>query len=175
MDVFFDPGMLIVLTMRLLGPLLILRWPLLGTLLSQYVFDMFDVVIWDITGTLQKINYTVFDKPLDLYQLAVQLIVALRWKQENPRQIAIWLFGYRALGFILYELTQNRILFLFFPNVFFVFFLSYLICVRLKKTHWFDSKRTAIFILIISCLIKIPQEYILHFKTVSPWGFIKNL
>ena len=174
MSLLFDPGMLIVLAMRLLGPLMIFRWPLLGTLLSQYVFDMFDVVIWDATGTLAKIDYTAFDKLLDMYQLTIQLIVALKWKQKNPRQIAAWLFGYRFIGFILYEMTRNRILFLIFPNLFFVFFLAYLICLRIKKSYWFDDKRSLAIILIVICLIKIPQEYALHYAQISPWLLIKN-
>ena len=174
LSLLLDPGMLIVLAMRLIGPLMIFRWPLLGTLLSQYVFDMFDVVIWDMTGTLAKIDYTAFDKVLDIYQLTIQLIVALRWKQKNPRQIATWLFGYRLLGFVLYEIIHKRILFLFFPNLFFVFFLIYLICQKMGKIHWFDNRKILFVILIITCLIKIPQEYVLHYMVVSPWELIKN-
>src|SRR3989338_7183158 len=89
------PGLAIVLTIRLIGPLLILRWPLLGTLLSQYIFDMFDVVIWDVTGTLKHIDYTFVEKPLDLYQLTLQLITVFWWKQSTPKQIAIGLYIYR--------------------------------------------------------------------------------
>ena len=174
MNVWLDPGMLIVLAMRLFGPLMIFRWPLLGTLLSQYVFDMFDVVIWDATGTLAKIDYTVFDKVLDIYQLTIQLIVALKWKQNNPRRVATWLFGYRLFGFALYEITRKRMLFLFFPNLFFVFFLIYLICVKIGKAHWFDSKKNIAIILILTCLIKIPQEYVLHIMAVSPWELLKR-
>lgn len=175
MNVLLDPGMLIVLAMRLLGPLMIFRWPLLGTLLSQYVFDMFDVVIWDATGTLAKIDYTAFDKVLDIYQLTIQLIVALKWKRKNPRQIAAWLFAYRLLGFALYEVTHKRILFLFFPNLFFVFFLVYVICAKIGKAYWFDNKKTPAIILILTCLIKIPQEYVLHCMVVSPWEWIKTV
>ena len=174
LSLLLEPGILIVLALRLLGPLMIFRWPLLGTLLSQYVFDMFDVVIWDMTGTLAKINYTAFDKVLDIYQLAIQLIVALRWKQKNPRQIAAWLFAYRLLGFGLYEITRKRILFLFFPNLFFVFFLIYVICTKIGKTHWFDHKKSLTIILILTCLIKIPQEYVLHCMAVSPWELMKH-
>ena len=174
MNVLLDPGMLIVLATRLLGPLMIFRWPLLGTLLSQYVFDMFDVVIWDATGTLATIDYTAFDKVLDIYQLTIQLIVALKWKQRNPKRTAAWLFTYRLIGFILYAMTHNRVLFLVFPNLFFVFFLAYLICLRVKKSYWFDDKRTLAIILVMICLIKIPQEYILHYLEISPWEIIQD-
>lgn len=40
-----NPGFIVVLVMRLFGPLLIFRWPLVGSLLSEYVFDSLDVVI----------------------------------------------------------------------------------------------------------------------------------
>ncbi len=173
-NLLLDPGMLIVLAMRLLGPLMIFRWPLLGTLLSQYFFDMFDVVIWDTTGTLAKIDYTAWDKVFDIYQLIIQLIVALKWKQKNPRQIAAWLFVYRFLGFVLYEMTRQRILFMFFPNLFFVFFLTYVICVKVGKKHWFDQRKSLAVILMLTCLIKIPREYFLHCAVISPWELLKH-
>ena len=169
-----DPGLVIVLTIRLIGPLLILRWPLLGTLLSQYVFDMFDVVIWDVTGTLKHIDYTFVEKPLDLYQLTLQLITVFWWKQNTPKQIAVGLYIYRLVGFIIYEFVHDRIIFLLFPNFFLVFFLIYLVALKFKKEYWFENKKSLALILVVILLIKIPQKYVLHYVEFSPWEAIKR-
>lgn len=167
--------MLIVLFMRLAGPLLIFRWPLLGTLLSQYVFDMFDVVIWDVTGVLPKIDYTSFDKPLDLYQLSIQALVVMSWPRGMARKWALSLFGYRFIGFLAYEFFRKRILFLIFPNLFFVFFLFYLIAVKVKKEYWFENKRSLGWIILVTVIMKLPQEYFLHYAEGSPWQMLKVL
>ena len=169
-----DAGLLTVFVLRLAGPLLILRWPLFGTLLSQYVFDMFDVVIWDAMGTLKHIDYTFIEKPLDLYQLTIQLIVVFRWKQEVPKRIAVGLYVYRLIGFIAFEIFHERIIFLLFPNFFFSFFLLYLIALKFKKGHWFEKGKSLGFILLAVFLIKVPQEYILHYLEFSPWEVIKR-
>lgn len=175
MEILTDPGMIAVLALRILGPLLIFRWPLAGALLSQLVFDMFDVVIWDAAGTLSRIDYTAWEKPLDLYQLTIQLIVCCRWMQPIPRRWAQVLFGWRLVGFVLYEITRERVFFLIFPNLFFVFYVFYLLCLKWKKAHWFDRQRTVWIILaLLLFIIKLPQEYLLHYARVEPWTFLKQ-
>lgn len=169
-----DPGLAVVLAVRLIGPLLILKWPLGGTLLSQFVFDMFDVVIWDAAGTLKNIDYTFVEKPLDLYQLTLQLITVFWWKQSTPKRIAIGLYMYRLIGFVTYEFVHDRIIFLLFPNFFLVFFLIYLVALKMKKGYWFENKRSLAFILIAILMIKIPQEYVLHYVEFSPWEAMKQ-
>ena len=174
LNIFLDPGMLIVLAIRILGPLLIFYWPLLGSILSEFVFDTFDVVIWDIMGTLPKIDYTAFDKPLDMYQLVIQAIVVLVWKQKRPREIALWLFVIRLAGFIIYEITHARVVFLVCPNLFVLFFITYLISVKFCKSEWFNHGRSLAVIFVFLLLLKIPQEYVLHYAEIKPWESIKE-
>ncbi len=174
MGVWLEPGMIIVLVMRLLGPLLILRWPLAGTLLSQLVFDMFDVVIWDATGVLGKIDYTAVEKPLDLYQLTIQLIVVFAWKQKYPKRLGIGLYFYRLVGFIVYELTKARVCFLIFPNFFLTFFLIYLIALKCHKASWFETKRSLAWVLLAVLCLKVPHEYLLHYARLEPWTLTKQ-
>lgn len=169
-----DAGIVIVLMLRLLGPLLIFFYPLLGSVLSEFVFDASDVVIWDAFGSLKHINYTLWDKALDMYQLTIMAIVVFGWEHNNARKIGLWLFGFRLIGFLLYEFTRIRMLFLFFPNLFVIFFIVYLLCVKLGKGRWFDSPRTAFFILGFLLLLKIPQEYILHYLEIPTWDVIKG-
>ena len=174
-SIFFDPGVLIVFIIRLAGPLLIFKWPLLGSLLSEFVFDGSDVIIWDFFGSLNRIDYTAFDKPLDIYQLTIQAIVANRWKQKLPRQIALWLYVFRLIGFGLYEMTHLRIIFLIFANVFVNFFIVYLICEKFGKSIWFEKKGSLAIILLLLYFLKLPQEFILHYMRLAPWSIIKSL
>lgn len=164
-----------MLAIRLLGPLLIFRWPLLGTILSEFVFDSSDVIIWDRFGSLAHLNYTVWDKLLDMYQLTIQMVVAWRWTQQKPRQVALWLYGIRATGFLLYELTHLRIIFLVCANVFVPFFITYLIFARFGKAQWFNQGRFVGMVVGILWLIKLPQEYVLHYMEVPTWDVIKGV
>ena len=169
-----DPGMQLVLTIRLLGPLLILRWPLAGSLLSEFVFDASDVIIWDAFHSLQWIDYTHWDKPLDMYMMAIQAIVVWRWRAPLPRQVAGGLLALRVAGFIGYELTHIRSLFMFFPNIFGNYFLGYLICAKLGRARWFEHSKYLVAVLAIVWLTKLPQEYLLHYKLVHPWTLLKG-
>ena len=172
--VILNPGFLVVLVMRVLGPLLIFRWPLLGSVLSEFVFDALDVVIWDFSGVLSYINYTLWDKSLDMVQLTIQAIVVWRCWDGRPKGIALSLFGIRLLGFILYELTHQRIFFLIFPNLFVLFFITYLICKKIGKESWFDNPRSLVIMFMVLLFLKMPQELALHYFEVPPWTIIKN-
>ena len=56
-----------------------------------------------------------------MYQVTF-LWVAWRWSGP-ARTIAIWLFAYRAVGFVAFEVSGERALLLAFPNVFEYWFL----------------------------------------------------
>lgn len=155
-----EPGTGIVLAIRLLGPLMIFRWPLLGSILSQYVFDAVDILIWAVAGA--DINYTFYDKPLDAYQFTIQAIVASRWEDKTVRNVTLFLYGYRFLGYVLYLLTDLRVMFFFFPNVFFPFFVAYLGAIKLGLSEWFENRRKLSIVLLVITLLKLPQEFILH-------------
>ncbi|ABA58752.1 conserved hypothetical protein [Nitrosococcus oceani ATCC 19707] len=157
----FDDGMIIVLAMRLLGPLIIFRWPLFGSLVSEFVFDALDIVIWAALGPTD-INYTAYDKPLDIYQLTIMAIMASRWEHKTVRNTALFLYGYRLLGYGLYLATDLRVMFFFFPNIFFYFFVAYLAAKKIGLPELFEDKRQLAVMMGIIILAKLPQEYILH-------------
>lgn len=169
MDFILDPGTIIVLVIRLLGPLMIFWWPLFGSIVSEYVFDAMDILIWAETGTTD-INYTSYDKPLDVYQITIQAIVASRWEDKTVRNIALFLYGYRLLGYALYLWTDLRVMFFFFPNVFFYFFIGYLAAKKLEIPDLFEDRRKLVIVLLVMILLKLPQEFILHW----PHGWVER-
>lgn len=175
MNEWLDFGVQLVLAVRLLGPLLIFRWPLVGAILSEFVFDASDVIIWDAFGSLSHINYTVWDKSLDMYQLTIQAVVVWRWTQQKPRRVALWLYGVRTAGFLFYELTHIRVVFLVCANVFVLFFITYLIFAKFGKAQWFDQGRFLARVVMLLWLVKLPQEYVLHYMEVPMWNVIKKI
>ena len=143
-------------------------------LLSQFIFDSFDVIIWDYTGSIALNNYTFFDKIFDTYQLLLMAIVVFRWPDKFPRKAALSIFTFRLFGFILYEITKKRILFFLFPNLFGLYYLGYYLVRRLKKKAWYTNPKYLPFILALIFILKFPQEYVLHFAEIPTWTIIKQ-
>ncbi len=168
-------GFDLVLLMRLAGPLLILRFPLAGSLLSEFVFDALDVVIWDFSGVLASLDYTLWDKSFDVYQITLQAFIVLtRWTRPIPKRIALGLFAMRIFAFAAYQFTHVRLLYFIFPNLFVLFFIAYLLCQKFGKAHWFEKPASLAVILLVLLALKMPQEYVLHYLEIPTWKVIKD-
>jgi hypothetical protein len=170
---------LIVIALRVVLPLTILRWPLAGGLLAMAV-DAFDVVLVDaIAAVLGQPGefgpfYAQLDKWLDLYYLALELVVVRRWPESIPRDAAILLFVWRLAGVVAFEVTAHRPLLLIFPNLFENFNL-YVLIVR----RWFPAllPRTVSQALVVLAALAVPkaiQEYVLHWEQLHPWQWLRH-
>src|SRR5436309_10519270 len=89
-----------------------LRWPFAGALIA-IVGDFCDLFLMDAIGGIP--DYQRLDKLCDLAYLAVFLIVALGWTGLE-RGVALALFAYRMVGEVLFEITDDRLVLLVFPN-----------------------------------------------------------
>lgn len=153
------PEELIISTVRVAGALLVLRWAFAGSLLAVAIdlSDLFMMNLLDMGGVR---NYQSLDKWLDLTYMATFLWVALKWEPEL-RNISIFLFCYRIIGVIIFEVIGNRWILLAFPNVFEFWFIAIAF-----YQHYFHQNRITIknsIILIFSLLtLKEFQEYVLH-------------
>jgi len=146
-----------VLCLRLGLPLLILRFPLIGTLLCAVV----DVADYSFMGTSE--SYQQLDKLLDTYYLSFAAITVLRWKDGLARKIALGVYAWRVLGVLLVLLADQRWLLMVFPNFFEPFFVFYLLYVYLsKKDVLFTSRWVVITVTAVLLIPKLIQEYILH-------------
>ena len=157
-----------VILLRLIIPLLIFRRPLLGGVASV-LLDAVDANIVRIMGGTFP-NYQPLDKCLDTYYLFFELVVSLGWDHKLAKQTSVILFLYRVAGVVLFEITNTRVYLFFFPNLFEYFFLFFLIF----KSRYFDSNKVnswskIVLILVLLYILKLPQEYLLHYKQVSPW------
>jgi len=168
-------GQIVVITMRIVIPLMILKRPLAGGIIAM-LLDALDVVIVELFGEGgMGEHYHSIDKVLDLYYLTLELIVALSWVQRIPRLTAVGLYVYRLAGVILFELTQIRAVLFLFPNLFEHWFLFYLIRNRFFPNIRLDTWRQTIVWLVILYIPKLGQEYLLHVAEAQPWDWVKNL
>jgi hypothetical protein len=149
----------IVLVMRLVVPLSIFRWPLVGGILA-IIADTVDILFFQWLG-FPSIGYHELDKLLDTYYLAIEVIVAQRWT-TLPRATATGLFIYRATGVALFEFTHDRTMLLIFPNLFEFYFLFH--AARLRYARIPDLRFNQTFAVLGVLLIpKMFQEYSLHY------------
>lgn len=169
-----NEGALIIILLRLTVPLLILRHPLAGGIAAM-LLDGLDVVLIElIPGGSFGDHYHTLDKVLDSYYLTLELIVALHWKSPYAKWPAVVLFVYRAVGVVLFELTNRRIMLFIFPNLFENWWLYVVIVERFRPKLYPHSVKSVVIPMILLLIPKMAQEYLLHFAEAQPWNVIKE-
>ena len=149
---------LVIAAIRIVGSLPVLRWPLAGGVLAILV-DLSDLLLRDTLDLGGVGDYQALDKWLDQVYLGAFLIVALRW-DGRARSIAIALFAYRLLGFVIFELTGERAVLLIFPNVFELWFIVVAALGSTRVGAWSGGR--SLFVLVSLTAIKEVQEWALH-------------
>jgi len=166
---------LAIAAIRIAGSLPVLRWPLAGGVLAVLV-DLSDLLLRDVLDLGGVGDYQSLDKWLDQVYLGAFLVVALRW-EGRARSIAVALYAYRLVGFVLFELVGERTLLLAFPNVFEFWFLLVAAIGPARVAGW-SIGRLAIWLLVLSVL-KEAQEWAIHgarlFDGVSSLEFLDGL
>ena len=150
---------LIIAVTRVAGALPVLVSPLYGGLLALVV-DQSDLLLMNLLDLGGVSDYQRLDKYLDQAYLLTFLVVALRWPGP-ARQVALALYFYRLVGFLAFELTQERGLLLFFPNLFEFWFLFVAAAKQLKFEERL-SERAYAAVLAVLLALKLGQEYALH-------------
>jgi hypothetical protein len=88
--------------------------------------------------------------------------------------VSRFLFYWRLVGVVLFELTQLRPLLLIFPNTFEYFFIFY----EAVRLRWDPKRLTKRFVIgaaaAIWIFIKLPQEYWIHIAQLDTTDFIKQ-
>jgi len=151
--------MWIIAAVRVLGSLPVLRWPFWGAIFVLLV-DLSDLFMMNLLHLGGVKGYQSFDKWLDQPYMLFFLIVSLRW-EPALRNMAIGLYVFRAAGFIAFEVTGERDILIFFPNLFEVWFLL----IAGMKEFSLDFRRDRFLVSTAALLllgIKMFQEYALH-------------
>jgi hypothetical protein len=167
-------GQIVVISLRLVVPLLILKKPLAGGIAAM-LLDALDVVIveWFGPGGMGA-HYHSIDKVLDLYYLSLEAYVSWGWTERIPRLISLWLFGYRVVGVVLFEIFAWRPILFIFPNLFENWFLFVLIVWRFFPRVRLDTWRRCLVWLVVLYIPKLGQEYLLHVAEAQPWSWVKG-
>lgn len=159
---------LVIGLIRAAGSLAVLRWAFVGGLIAVFIdlSDLFWRQLIDLGGLP---NYQAWDKWVDQVYIALFLLVAWRWTGLE-RRIALTLFAWRLLGFVVFLAGAGRGALIFFPNVFEFWFLYVA-----SRPHWpagwvgrVEGEtpplkwRTAVRWLLILTALKVFHEYVLH-------------
>jgi hypothetical protein len=151
--------MWIIATTRIAGSLPVLRWPFYGALVAILV-DQSDLFMMNLIHLGGVDDYQTFDKYLDQVYIACFLIVALRWHGLD-RNVAVGLYAYRLVGFVVFELMQSRGLLLFFPNLFEFWYLFVAAKLQFQLQDKLQGRTLYLVLGGLFCL-KMFQEYALH-------------
>ena len=151
----------VVVGLRFLVPLFIPRFPL-PAVLACLVLDGIDQSVFQAFG-FDPPGYQNYDKAMDLFYLSVAFLSSLQnWTHPGAVGISRFLFFYRMVGVMAFEITGVRALLLVFPNTFEYFFIAYEV-VRLRWDPRRFSRRTWILTAAaIWIVVKLPQEYWIH-------------
>jgi len=160
-----DIGLLIVLLIRFAVPLTIFRWPLWGALASLTA-DSLDVLLWDLMPWGIPDSYHRLDKYPDMYYLGIELIVSqLRWTDAWPRRISLVLFFWRLIGFLLFEVTGERKVLFFAPNLFENFFIFVTAVTIYAPWYKLTPLRLGLWLTVLGAAIWV-KEYFHHWQRV---------
>lgn len=153
---------LTVMTLRLVVPLAIPRFPLPGVMASL-VLDGLDQGIFSGFTDLDLTNYQSYDKAFDVYYLTIAYLSTMRnWSNLEAVHAARFLLYFRLIGAMLFELSGIRALLLVFPNTFEYFFIFYQVVALRWDPERLQRGAIAASIAFIWIVIKLPQEYWIH-------------
>jgi hypothetical protein len=151
----------VVVGLRFFVPLFIPRWPL-PAVLACLVLDGIDQSVFQAFG-FDPPGYQNYDKAMDLFYLSIAFLSSLQnWTRSAAVGISRFLFFYRMVGVMAFEITGERSLLLIFPNTFEYFFIAYEI-VRLRwDPRRFGTRFWIVTAAAVWIFIKLPQEYWIH-------------
>jgi hypothetical protein len=159
---------------RLGLPLLIPYFPV-PALLACLILDSADQSIFQQFPKIPLDGYQSYDKALDVYYLSVAYLSTLRnWTNQTAFRMSQFLYYYRMIGVIAFELSQVRAILFIFPNTFEYFFLF----VEAVRLGW-DTRRMGRWTVILAAagiwiFIKLPQEWWIHIAQLDMTDFIKE-
>ena len=163
-----------VLAVRFVVPLFIPRFPL-PAILVALVVDAADQSILQQFTHLDLAGYQNYDKALDIYYLTVAYVSVYRnWTNGSAVEVARFLWYYRLVGVLLFELTGHRWILFVFPNTFEYFFIAY----EVVRTCW-DPRRLSRRAVVglaaaIWVFVKLPQEWWIHIAQNDFTDFMKE-
>ena len=160
-----------VVATRFILPLFIPRYPL-PAIIGCLVVDAADQSIFQAFG-YDPPGYQSYDKAMDVFYLAIAYLATLRnWEALAAYRVAQFLYFYRLVGVVAFELSGVRALLLVFPNTFEYFFIAY----EAIRTRWAPAAYALRWWVVTAGLIwvfvKLPQEWWIHVAQLDVTDFL---
>ena len=165
---------LLVVGARFLVPLLIPRFPL-PAIFAALVIDAADQTIFQQFTDLNLDGYQSYDKALDIYYLTIAYLSVYRnWTNGFAVDVARFLWYYRLVGVVLFEITEQRWLLLVFPNTFEYYFIAYAFILTMWDPRRLSHRAVIGMAAFIWIFIKLPQEWWIHIAQLDFTDFMKE-
>ncbi len=152
----------IMIFIRLIPTLIIFKWNILRSFLFMFLDGIDYFFFKSYSGSFSESTYHSLDKIFDQYYFTVQLIVILKQWDSGPfKKTSIYMYLYRLLGFVLFEITKLRYLLVIFTNIFEYFFDVILLCEKIFvkfKNNW----KNTFLITLLLIPFKLFQELYVH-------------
>lgn len=159
--------LLLIIVLRILAPVLILRWPLVGVAVS-FLADGIDYAIIG-QSWVGAHDYQYLDKFLDVYMIAFAWVASRRWLDRRARLLAAWLFFFRLAGVLLFFISREEYVLFLFPNLFLDFFILYQLYVWISRhSNFIHGRGDGIAVVVVVLIPKLINEYYLHVYHVMP-------
>jgi hypothetical protein len=163
-----------VVLARFTLPLLIPRYPL-PAIIGCLLLDGVDQTIFQTFG-YDPPNYQSYDKAMDVFYLSIAYLASLRnWTNQPAVKISRFLFFYRQVGVVLFELVGARWLLLLFPNTFEYYFIAYEAVRSRRNPLRYTFKFWVLVAGAIWIFVKLPQEYWIHIAQLDLTDTIRDV
>jgi hypothetical protein len=163
-----------VVLARLALPLLIPLFPL-PAILACLLLDGVDQTIFQTFG-YDPPNYQSYDKAMDVFYLSIAYLASLRnWTNPSAVRVSRFLFFFRQVGVVAFELSGLRLLLLLFPNTFEYFFIAYEGVRTRRNPRRYGFRFWVLVAAGIWIFIKLPQEYWIHIAQLDLTDTIRDV
>jgi hypothetical protein len=163
-----------VVLARFALPLLIPMYPL-PAIIGCLLLDGVDQTIFQTFG-FDPPSYQSYDKAMDVFYLSIAYLASMRnWTNQAAFKVSRFLFYFRQIGVVLFELSGLRLLLLLFPNTFEYFFIAYEAIRTRRNPARYELKFWVLVAGAIWIFVKLPQEYWIHIAQLDLTDTIRDV
>jgi hypothetical protein len=163
-----------VVLARFVLPLFIPLFPL-PAIIACLLLDGVDQTIFQTFG-YDPPGYQSYDKAMDVFYLSIAYLASLRnWTNPEAIKVSRFLFFFRQVGVVAFELSGLRVLLLLFPNTFEYFFIAYEGVRTRRDPRRYSYKFWVIVAGAIWIFVKLPQEYWIHIAQLDLTDTIRDV
>lgn len=164
-------AIVLLVAAKYLLPVALLRFPFLAGW-ANFILDTVDGDLLIPLGLSDPV-YQNIDKSADYVTYVFMVAAAWNWPL---RRVIIALFAVRTVGQLLFFVTQNELVFFFFPNFLEPIFLVYATILFFQKERapeFFRRHAPAIWTFVV--LYKLQDEYVTHVGNIDRSDLIRGL